>query len=334
MLQQGTIYMLPTFDPSNFDFQRFVVAPFLDLFHDIDGSVSSPLAFDLQLKYKEIPWHLIFLHYWEVQRHRDDFNGVVFRLLDNSQGENALHSLINMFQKIRNLAPLEPSDLRGLSILTPFLEAGYIDAVLIDLLKRLNRILNAPQASSQNLLVTKKIAILRFLQAAGEYFKNLSHLDFFKALDGSLESGAFRNSLSHLENLVNVIRSLLHNQQIPWVDIVRELGELQTLLQTYQIAFNAVQERVAKRTVKTPIPSSFNAKAIKILRKALSKSVGKRTVGLPRLKDTQELKAILDTLRPFSSEAIRLKSGEKGQEDLKKKFKSILLDPKKPSRRT
>ncbi|MDP3935803.1 MAG: hypothetical protein Q8Q56_02295, partial [Alphaproteobacteria bacterium] len=129
-------------------YERFVRGAFLNLFEDIDGSNVAPIDFGLQLRYKQIPWHLLSLHWWQSSTLASTglIDVIVKELAcPNLTGMTGFQSLTGMLNKVVSLGTLTADDLYGINLLKPLWEYKYAQAVLQDLTNRIMRIVDAEE---------------------------------------------------------------------------------------------------------------------------------------------------------------------------------------------
>jgi hypothetical protein len=214
-------------------YEESVRGPFLNLFGNIDGSIEATINFGLQQRYKQIPWHLLPLHWWQSS------NGPSSGLIDliigtlarpSSSGMTGFRSLEQMLLKVVGLETLTANDLYGINILKPFWEYRYVRAVLQDLTNRIILIVDAEKGNTR----IRRLSVIRLLQVSGEYFKKLKHIPAFSELLTNLDPEKFRNILSHLENLPNTIDSILNDTNLHWSAIYQEVCSLGLILRDIQ----------------------------------------------------------------------------------------------------
>jgi Ulp1 protease family, C-terminal catalytic domain len=261
-------------------YERFVRGAFLNLFGDIDGSNVDPIDFGLQLRYKQIPWHLLLsLHWWQSSSERS--TGLIDMIIGelaraSSSGMTGFGSLERMLLKIVRLETLTADDLYGINLLKPFWEYAYVKAVLEDLTNRIICIVDAEEEDTW----TRRLGVIRLLQISGEYINKLKHIPAFKVLLKNLDLDGFRNILSHLENLQHTIQFILEDHTLNWGKIYNEVCSLGIILRDIEARCVLEEGTVTAqwghiKTLSDKLPSEIISQSfanIKELRKALSKA--------------------------------------------------------------
>ncbi len=316
LLAGSSIMKLPGKCSIGISRERDIYGNFSGLLSDIDGSSSSPLGFALQLKYKQVPWHLLQLHWWQSACPQP-IKEVIFKEFSEIQdGRSGLESISTMFKKIQTQEPLDKADLMGVTILTPYWETGYIKAVLEDTTRRLNGIL-PEDLEVVDFPLVNQLAVLRFMQCTGEYFKKLESIDFFFQLSQRLDCSGFRNVLSHLSHPKSTFEAL-QAKSFKWAGLLKDLDKLRTQLILYKQKWDLIKleeaedmpmAKVVWENIKTFRAEKTNMgtlafESIKQLRAELSEIQGKKA-GKIFSFSSKDMRQIVPNLAPYSRDEER-----------------------------
>ncbi len=314
---------------------RDIYGNFLGLFSSVDGSSTAPIGFAVQLQYKQVPWHLLQMHWW-ASASPQPFQEVVFEELSASAGDQSgLDSLSTVFQKIHSQEPLEEDDLQGVRILTPYWETEYIKATLRDVSSRVESVLFDTAQGTYSL--AHKIAILRLMQCTGEYFKKLENIDFFLKIAEKLDCGGFRNVLSHLDDPKGILEAL-DSEDFDWTSLVENLKRLQEHLRPYKEEWDDIDVRIRKvenletatavwKKIKSLRQKKVDLQGVEFkevegLREKLSAIKGKKQTQKFSFSD-EDMVEIIQNLVPFSRDQAREMEDLEKQKLLESKRNSL-----------